>query len=150
MESGSSWRRNYASGLCSYYAFAGEAEMRREGEERAERSEERENGKGEEREERRDEERGERREERENGVGASHSEEFRSDARVEGPAAQAVASARQMRSQQPSTLIVERGGIGGGAPVVVDYFPGAAGVKVGMTLGAGGVVSGGDGCAECG
>ena len=102
------------------------AEMRREGEERAERSEERENGKGEEREE--------RREERENGVGASHSEEFRSDARVEGPAAQAVAGAEEVRAEGPATLIVERGGVGGGAPVVVDYFPGAAGVKVGMTL----------------
>ena len=118
------------------------AEMRRNGEERAERREERENGKG--------EGRGERREEREKSFDCSVSESVApdagsqevldqtcataSDARGEGPAAQAVASARQMRSQQPSTLIVERGGVGGGAPVVVDYFPGAAGVKVGMTL----------------
>ena len=80
------------------------------------------------------EERGERREERENGVGASHSEEFCSEVRVEGPAAQAVAGGEEVRVEEPSTLIVERGGVGGGAPVVVDYFPGAAGVKVGMTL----------------
>ncbi len=72
------------------------------------------------------------------------------EARAEEPAAQACAdaqgiqpqkasaqpfaSARQMRSQKASTLIVERGGDGGGTPVVVDYFPGAVGVKVGMTL----------------
>ena len=41
---------------------------------------------------------------------------------------------RRERCEGPSTLIVERGGVGGGAPVVVDYFPGAVGVKVGMTL----------------
>ena len=102
------------------------AEMRRRGEERGERREERENGKG--------EERGGRREEREKTFGASHSEEFRSGAQLREPAAQAVASAREMRSQQPSTLIVERGGVGGGAPVVVDYFPGTVGVKAGMRL----------------
>ncbi len=54
--------------------------------------------------------------------------------RAEDPAAQACASAQGMRSHKPSTLIVERGGSGGGTPVVVDYFPGAVGVKVGMTL----------------
>ena len=54
--------------------------------------------------------------------------------RPEEPPAQACANAQQMRSHKPSTLIVERGGSVGGPPVVVDYFPGAAGVKVGMTL----------------
>ena len=39
-----------------------------------------------------------------------------------------------MRAEEPATLIVERGRSVGGPPVVVDYFPGAAGVKVGMTL----------------
>lgn len=41
---------------------------------------------------------------------------------------------REREGGEPATLIVERGGAGGGASVVVDYFPGAAGVKVGMTL----------------
>ena len=54
--------------------------------------------------------------------------------RPEEPPAQACANAQQMRSHKPSTLIVARGGTGGGPPVVVDYFPGAAGVKAGMTL----------------
>ena len=112
------------------------------------------------------EERGERSEERGNTLDCSPSESPGSDSGSEEPAAQACAggeeapaeepaaqacadaqgiqpqkasaqpfaSARQMRSQEPSTLIVERGGDGGGTPVVVDYFPGAVGVKVGMTL----------------
>lgn len=111
------------------------------------------------------EERGERSEKRENTLDCSPSESLGSDsgseepsaalasarlmrsqepseracaggeeAPAEEPAAQPFADARQMRSQKASTLIVERGGDGGGAPVVVDYFPGATGVKVGMTL----------------
>ena len=36
--------------------------------------------------------------------------------------------------EEPATLIVERGWSVGGPPVVVDYFPGAVGVQVGMTL----------------
>lgn len=79
------------------------------------------------------EERGERSEKRENTLDCSPSESLGSDSGSEEPSA-ALANARQMRSQKASTLIVERGGDGGGGPVVVDYFPGAAGVKVGMTL----------------
>ena len=54
--------------------------------------------------------------------------------RPEEPSAQACACAQKMPLQEPATLIVDRGGGVGGPPVVVDYFPGAAGVKVGMTL----------------
>ena len=103
------------------------AEMRRNGEERGERSEEREGTLHSEDEECLNPYSGSERP-------AAQTVASAEEMRVEEPAAQAVASARQMRSQQPSTLIVERGGVGGGAPVVVDYFPGAAGVKVGMTL----------------
>ncbi len=99
---------------------------------------------------RKGEERGERSEERENSLDSLSSESVAArsglqalsdracagaeEMRAEEPAAQACANAQQMRSHKPSTLIVERGGSVGGPPVVVDYFPGAAGVKVGMTL----------------
>ncbi len=76
---------------------------------------------------RQNEGRGERSEERETPFHAS-------PPGSQEPSAQALASARQMRAEEPATLIVARGGTGGGPPVVVDYFPGAAGVKVGMTL----------------
>ena len=103
------------------------AEMRRQGEERVERSEK-----------------------RENTFDSSSSESLAThsgsqepcaqacadaqEMRSHKPSAQTVADAQEMRSQQPSTLIVDRGGSVGGPPLVVDYFPGAPGVKTGMTL----------------
>lgn len=95
------------------------AEMRREGEGESE-------------------ERGERSEEGEDTFGCSSSASPGSDSGVEEACEQDCAGGEavhlQKAEQKPSTLIVARGGVGGGAPVVVDYFPGAAGVKVGMTL----------------
>jgi len=80
------------------------------------------------------EERGMRSEERENSFHTSRSEDFRPDAQLQELSDRACADAEEMQSEEPSTLIVERGGSGSGTPVVVDYFPGAVGVKVGMTL----------------
>ena len=80
------------------------AEMRRQGEERVVRSEE-----------------------RENTFDSSSSESLATNSGSQEPCAQACANAQQMRSQQPSTLIVDRGGATGGPPLVVDYFPGAPG-----------------------
>ena len=79
-------------------------------------------------------------EERENTFDSSSSESLATNSGSQEPCAQAVqmqhavADAQEMRSQQPSTLIVDRGGATGGPPLVVDYFPGAPGVKTGMTL----------------
>ena len=73
-------------------------------------------------------------EERENTFDSSSSESLATHSGSQEPCAQAVADAQEMRSQQPSTLIVDRGGATGGPPLVVDYFPGAPGVKTGMTL----------------
>ena len=83
---------------------------------------------------RKGEERGERSEERENSLDSLSSESVAARSGLQALSDRACAGAEEMRAEEPATLIVERGGAGGGPPVVVDYFPGAAGVKVGMTL----------------